>query len=238
MVYLNWALTSMGPIDPSRFFNWYSVVDVERPSMDTVRRWFSASLWVCLAETGRPRPTFPLPLPRPDTTTCTSSGCKNWNILVKNIRNRKPEPFLSFKGRMALGLQPCGEHSVQLTCFFLRCLSAFHQIDSSHFYIKHQCQNMMRVTWCIFIRMRGRFPWLQRKKTKTQKRGGRGNMVCARVQGREHKREARWRLPYTVGISECAICDRSLAVTGVQRPGDLVEPSALHCSQLANPELE
>lgn len=51
-------------------------MDEERPSMDTVHRSLSVPLWLCLVDTGRPRPIGPppLPRPRPDTTTLFCCG--------------------------------------------------------------------------------------------------------------------------------------------------------------------
>lgn len=68
----------MGPMDLRRFFSWVSVVDEERPSIDTVQRSISAPFWLALVDTGRPRPIWPPPLarPRPDTTTYTNGRCE------------------------------------------------------------------------------------------------------------------------------------------------------------------
>lgn len=65
-------------MDLRRFCSWTSVVDEERPSMDTVQRPLSAHLWLCLVAIGRPRPIWPppLPRPRPDTTTYTNARCE------------------------------------------------------------------------------------------------------------------------------------------------------------------
>lgn len=66
----------MGPMDLRRFLSCKSVVDEERPSMDTVQRSLSAVFWLCLVGIGRPRPIWlpPLPRPRPDTTTLFCCG--------------------------------------------------------------------------------------------------------------------------------------------------------------------
>lgn len=76
------APTSMGPMERRRFFSWTSVVDDERPSMETVRRTPSTSaspsptLGLVLTAGGRPRPIGPphLPRPRPDRTTCNRAA--------------------------------------------------------------------------------------------------------------------------------------------------------------------
>lgn len=84
-------------MDLRRFCSWTSVVDEERPSMDTVQRPLSVHLWLCLVDIGRPRPIWPppLPRPRPDTTTYTNARCERncpaWGKIwkMKNSENTK-----------------------------------------------------------------------------------------------------------------------------------------------------
>ncbi len=169
--------TSMGPMDLRRFFSWMSVVDEERPSMDTVQRSLSALLWLCLVDIGRPRPIWPppLPRPRPDTTTYTNARCeKNCPHEVKKkkiqgwIERKTAETDWTFhclnrhvdvlilhstvwRGAI-LFLSTKG--NLKTLCVFLSHLSdtpSFHMIDLSYFYIEHQRQNMMHVAWRIFI---------------------------------------------------------------------------------------
>ena len=62
----------MGPMDLSRFFSCTSVVEEERPSMDTVRGRLSGRRAApCLLAAPRPLPIWSAPArPRPCTTTC------------------------------------------------------------------------------------------------------------------------------------------------------------------------
>lgn len=201
----------MGPMDLRRFFSWTSVVDEERPSMETVQRSLSAPLWLCLVDIGRPRPIWPppLPRPRPDTTTYTNARCEkncrhDRKIRGKGYKERRRKYFsfsclnrhvdvLILHSTVWRGAIPflSTKENFKNTVFLshLSDVPHFHMIDLSYFYIGHQRQNMMHVAWHIFI-------WACEWEVcffscrgrggggrDPEKRGGRENM-CACVLGR------------------------------------------------------